>query len=150
VAAAELYGHFATAHLTHKTATNQNFQDGEKMKIAFTTSGDDLSAKLDSRFGRAPKFLIYDLDVNSFEIIDNKQNLNEGQGAGIRSAETIIRSGAKVLFTGDCGPKACRVLDGANVKICITTAETIEDALAQYRSGNLSESNNQGIKGYWA
>ncbi len=30
------------------------------MKIAFTTSGTNLSAPMDSRFGRAAKFLIYD------------------------------------------------------------------------------------------
>ena len=120
------------------------------MKIAFTTSGDDLSSKLDSRFGRAPKFLIYDLDVDRFEVIDNKQNLNAAQGAGIQSAETVIRSGAKVLLTGDCGPKASQVLKSAGVKIFIATAESITDALEQYRSGKLSEADDRGIKGYWA
>ncbi|MBN1377912.1 MAG: NifB/NifX family molybdenum-iron cluster-binding protein [Gammaproteobacteria bacterium] len=120
------------------------------MKIAFTTAGDNLSAKLDSRFGRAPKFLIYDLDADKFEIIDNKQNLNAAQGAGIQSAETVIRSGAKILLTGDCGPKACHVLNSAGIKIFITTAESITDALAQYRSGRLSEADTRGVKGYWA
>ena len=36
------------------------------MKIAFSTSGSDLNAPLDSRFGRAPKFLVYDLDNAEF------------------------------------------------------------------------------------
>ena len=46
------------------------------MKIAFTTSGNDLTSSLDSRFGRAPKFLIYDLEEGTFEILDNDQNLH--------------------------------------------------------------------------
>jgi predicted Fe-Mo cluster-binding NifX family protein len=62
------------------------------MKIAFSTSGSDLSAPLDSRFGRAPKFLVYDLESGNFEVIDNQQNLNATQGAGIQSAETVAGS----------------------------------------------------------
>ena len=50
------------------------------MKIAFSTSGNDLSAPLDTRFGRAPKFLIYDLDGESFAVVDNQQNLNAFAG----------------------------------------------------------------------
>ncbi len=80
------------------------------MKIAFTTSGDNLEAPLDSRFGRAPKFLIYDSDEDTFTVIDNQQNLNAAQGAGIQSAETVARLGAESLVTGHCGPKAFRVL----------------------------------------
>jgi len=49
------------------------------MKAAFTTSGSDLNAPLDDRFGRAPKFLMVDLETESFEIVDNKQNLNAAQ-----------------------------------------------------------------------
>ena len=59
------------------------------MKIAFTTSGETLDSPLDSRFGRAPKFLVYDLDKNTFVVIDNGQNLNAAGGAGVQAAETI-------------------------------------------------------------
>lgn len=76
------------------------------MKIALTTSGRDLNAPLDSRFGRAPLFLIYDLDANTFDVVDNQQNLNAAQGAGIQSAQNIARLNVKALITGHCGPKA--------------------------------------------
>ena len=79
-------------------------------KIAFSTSGEGLDAPLDTRFGRAPRFLVYDLDTGAFEVIDNRQSLNAAQGAGIQAAETVARSGAKALVTGHCGPKAFRVL----------------------------------------
>ena len=51
-----------------------------QVKVAFTTSGNDLNAPLDSRFGRAAKFLVYNLDTNAFTVIDNQQNLNAAQG----------------------------------------------------------------------
>ena len=76
------------------------------MKIAITTTGDNLNAPMDARFGRAQKFIVYDLDSNSFEVVDNQQNLNAIQGAGIQSAEAVAKTGARAVLTGHCGPKA--------------------------------------------
>ena len=120
------------------------------MKIAFTTSGDGLDAPLDSRFGRAPKFLVYDLENDSFEVLDNGQNLNAAQGAGIQSAETVARSGAKALVTGHCGPKAFRVLGAAGIRVFNTEATTVAAALDWYRSGNLTEAKAADVAGHWA
>jgi predicted Fe-Mo cluster-binding NifX family protein len=119
------------------------------MKIVFTTSGDSLNSPLDSRFGRAPKFLVYDLDSETFEVIDNQQNLNATQGAGIQSAETVARSGAKSLVTGHCGPKAFRVLLAAGIKVYTTDATTVAAALEQYRSGQLTEAKAADVQGHW-
>lgn len=122
---------------------------GGEMKIAFTTSGDDLNSPLDNRFGRAPKFLVYDLDKSTFEVVDNQQNLNAAQGAGIQSAETVARLGAKAVVTGHCGPKAFRVLSAAGVKIYNTDASTVAAALELYRSGKLIESSAADVEGHW-
>ena len=118
------------------------------MKVALTTSGNDLDAPLDGRFGRAPQFLIYDLDANTFSVIDNRQNLNAAQGAGIQSAETVARSGAKILVTGHCGPKAFRVLSAAGIKLYRTDAPTVAAALEQYRSGKLTEAKAADVDGH--
>ena len=119
------------------------------MKIAFTTSGNELSAPLDSRFGRAPKFLVYDLDAETFDTLDNRQNLNAAQGAGIQSAEAVARSGAKCVITGHCGPKAFRALSAAGIKIFNTDAPTVAEALEQFRSGKLAESASANVEGHW-
>lgn len=120
------------------------------MKIVFTTSGNDLNAPLDSRFGRAPKFLVYDLDPGTYEVFDNQQNLNASQGAGIQSAETVARLGAHALVTGHCGPKAFRVLSAAGIKIFNTDVATVAEALDQYHSGKLTEANTADVEGHWA
>lgn len=120
------------------------------MKIVLTTSGNDINAPLDSRFGRAPKFLVYDLNDGTFEVVDNEQNLNAPQGAGIQSAETVARLGATVLVTGHCGPKAYRVLTSAGIKIYNTNAPTVAAALDQYRSGKLVEAKTADVEGHWA
>ena len=120
------------------------------MKIVFSTSGNDLNAPLDSRFGRAPRFLVYDLESATFEVVDNRQSLNAAQGAGIQSAETVARLGAKALVTGHCGPKAFRVLAAAGIRIYNTDAPTVAAAIEQYRAGKLTEAKTADVQGHWA
>ena len=119
------------------------------MKIAFTTAGDDLDASLDSRFGRAPKFLIYDLDGGEFEVRDNQQNLNAAQGAGIQAAQNVAKAGANVVVTGHCGPKAFRVLMAADIVVYHTSATTVRDALNLFREGNLKAADGADVEGHW-
>jgi len=119
------------------------------MKIAITTSGSDLHAPLDSRFGRAPKFLIYDPDTGFYTVEDNKQNLNAAQGAGIQSAQNIARLNVQALVTGHCGPKAFRVLQAAGIRIFNCNAATVAEALERYRSGVLSEALSADVEEHW-
>ena len=119
------------------------------MKIAFSTSGDTLDAPLDSRFGRAPKFLVYDLDADSFELVDNDQNLNAAQGAGIQSAQKVVQTGAAAIVTGHCGPKAFRALNAGGIKVYACDATTVAAALALYKDDKLVESTGADVEGHW-
>ena len=119
------------------------------MKVAFTTGGDNLSAPLEQRFGRAPKFLVCDLDSGAFEVADNVRNLNAAQGAGIQSAQAVAKLGAGALVSGHCGPKAFRVLSAAGVKIYPCAAATVGEALEQYVAGALAEAGAPDVEGHW-
>jgi predicted Fe-Mo cluster-binding NifX family protein len=119
------------------------------VKVAFTTSGKDLESPLDTRFGRAPGFLIYDVDSSTVEYIDNQQSLDAAQGAGIQAAETVVRSGAQVVVTGHCGPKAFRVLSAAGVKVYNTDQPTVAAALAAYKAGTLKPAESADVEGHW-
>jgi predicted Fe-Mo cluster-binding NifX family protein len=112
------------------------------MKIAFTTLGESLDAPLDSRFGRTAGFLVYDSDADAFELIDNAQNLNTAQGAGIQAAETVARA-------GHCGPKAFRALSAAGIKVFNTDAATVAEALERFRAGHLVEARSADVEGHW-
>lgn len=119
------------------------------MKIAFTALAGDLDAPLDHRFGRAPRFLVYDLESGAIQVLDNNENLQAAQGAGIRSAELVARTGAKILVTGHCGPKAFRVLTAAGIRIYNTDARTVAEALERYRKGDLKEASSADVNGHW-
>ena len=120
------------------------------MKIAVTATGTTPESPLDARFGRAAYFLVFDPDTKTWETVENTQNLNAAQGAGIQSAQNVAAAGAQALVTGHCGPKAFRVLAAAQIKIYTTTAATIKEALALYRGGKLTESSAADVEGHWA
>lgn len=119
------------------------------MKVAFTTSGSTLEAPFDTRFGRAPRFLVYDLEQNTFMVLDNEQNLNAAQGAGIQSAQNVAGSGAVCLVTGHLGPKAAKVLFTAGIKTYQCDANTVGEALALYRSKALKLMHDADVEGHW-
>jgi predicted Fe-Mo cluster-binding NifX family protein len=119
------------------------------MKIAFPVKEESLSSKIDLRFGRASKFMIYDLENQTYEILDNSQNLSAEQGAGIQAAEIIIRSGANHLVCSNCGPKAFRVLNASGIKVYGCSSETVEQALELFKKGELSEQNSANVDGHW-
>jgi predicted Fe-Mo cluster-binding NifX family protein len=86
-------------------------------KIAVTREWPSLDQTVDPRFGRAAGFMVVDPTDMSFEYIDNGVSQTLAQGAGIQAAESVVRSGAKVLLTGFVGPKAFRALETAGIKI---------------------------------
>jgi predicted DNA-binding protein (UPF0251 family)/predicted Fe-Mo cluster-binding NifX family protein len=108
------------------------------MKVAFTTTGDDLSAPMEERFGRSPVFLVYDLDRQTTTIIEN-ENSDAPGGAGLKAAEIIMRSGTDAVVTGDCGPKASNALKAAGIKIYSVKGGSVKEALDKFVSGQLPE-----------
>ncbi len=120
------------------------------MKIAFSTSGSDIEAPLDERFGRAAGFLIYDDDGDRVEWIENGQSADAAQGAGIRAAQAIVRAGANAVVTGHCGPKAFRVLAAAGVPVYLTDAATVSKALEAFRAGSLERAATGDVESHWS
>jgi predicted Fe-Mo cluster-binding NifX family protein len=86
-------------------------------KIAISCEGPSLELAVDPRFGRAAGFMIVDPSDMSFEYLDNGSSQTMAQGAGIQAAETVVRSGAKVVLTGYVGPKAFHALQTAGIQI---------------------------------
>ena len=121
------------------------------MKIAITATGTTPESPLDARFGRAANFLVFDPDTNTWETVVNTQNLNAAQGAGIQSAQNVIRSGARFVITGGhCGPKAFEVLRVAGVKVYVSAAPSVAEALRLFQAGELERVESADVEGHWA
>lgn len=119
------------------------------MKIAISAKGKDVDSKLDARFGRAVGFIVYDSDAGECTFIDNFQNLEASQGAGIQAAQSIVDQGVEVLITGHCGPKAFKVLKSAGIKIYLATEGTVRTAILKYKNSELKEIDNADVEGHW-
>ncbi len=119
------------------------------MKIAISAEGTELTDKMDTRFGRAGGFIIYDTESGKADYIDNKQNLESAQGAGIQSAKTVIDAGAEALITGNVGPKAFTALNSSKIDIYLFNGGTINDAIAAFKDGKLEKSSDANVEGHW-
>jgi len=119
------------------------------MKLAVTSTGEELISDLDPRFGRAKHFVIVDSESLEYEVVENKQNLNLPQGAGIQAAKIIVDQKADVLISGNCGPKAFRALATAGIKVITGAKGRVMDAITQYNSGQLKEAGQANVEGHW-
>lgn len=108
------------------------------MKIAITSTGNDLNARVDPRFGRSPYFIIIDPDTQEFEAMENP-NVQAMGGAGIQSAQLIANKGIEVLLTGSCGPNAFQTLGAAGVKVITGVSGTVAEAVSGFKSGQLKQ-----------
>jgi len=119
------------------------------MKIAVTSTDRDLSSDIDPRFGRAAYFLVVDPDTLEFEPIENTQNLNLPQGAGIQAATTIAKQNVTALLTGNCGPKAFKVLEASKIKMFIGVKGQVMDAIEAFKNGDLTPTDSANVEGHW-
>ncbi|MEA3466016.1 MAG: NifB/NifX family molybdenum-iron cluster-binding protein [Thermodesulfobacteriota bacterium] len=119
------------------------------MKIAISTTGNTLDAAIDPRFGRAVRFLIYDTEQKDFTLVENEQNLNATQGAGIQAAKIVADSGVQAVISGQCGPKAFNVLSTAGITIYPCDANSIAEALELYATGALQPAKDATVEGHW-
>ena len=108
------------------------------MKIGITSTGEDMDANVDQRFGRCKYFLIVDTESMEFEALSNENAMAYG-GAGVQAAQTIARTGVEVIVTGSVGPNAFQTLSAAGVKIFTGASGTVKEAIEKYKKGELNE-----------
>jgi predicted Fe-Mo cluster-binding NifX family protein len=119
-------------------------------KIAVSSEGPSLDQAVDPRFGRAAGFMIVDPTDMSFEYLDNGGSQAMAQGAGIQAAESVVRSGAKVVLTGFVGPKAFHALQSAGIEIGQNLEKmNVGQAVQAYLEGrvNAAQAPNSGGHG---
>ncbi len=107
------------------------------MKVAISSSGKDLNAELDPRFGRCSYFLIIETDNMNVEAFENK-NASFGGGAGIQSAQFVASQKAKAVITGNCGPNAIQTFSAAGVQVYVGQSGIIRNIVESYKNGELT------------
>jgi predicted Fe-Mo cluster-binding NifX family protein len=119
------------------------------MKIAVTSTGNELISDVDPRFGRAKYFIVVDPKTLEYDVVENKQNLYSAHGAGIQAAKTLVDQNVDVLISGNCGPQAFDVLNVAGSKVVTSAKGRVIDAIIQYKSGELQTVDAPNVEGHW-
>ena len=118
-------------------------------RIAVSAESPHLDDFLDPRFGRAAGFIIVDPQTMEHEYIDNGAAQVRPQGAGIQAAETVARTGARVVLTGYVGPKAFQALQAAGITIGQNLEGlTVREAIKRYTGGGIEMASKPNRKGH--
>ncbi len=120
------------------------------MKIALSSSGDSLESPFETRFGRCRKFIVFNDSDDSLEVVDNTQNLDAAQGAGIQAAQNVANAGVQCVVSGHCGPKAFMTLDAAGIKVYTCESRgSVAEALDAFKKGELPQLAGADVDGHW-
>lgn len=114
------------------------------MRIAITTTGNNLDSKIDPRFGRAQFLLLVDRDGTLIEVIDNAKNTSALSGAGIQTAKTLADKKVDVLLTGRCGPNAAEALKAAGIEFGEVQSGPAREALDRFNRGEIPSKRDPG------
>jgi predicted Fe-Mo cluster-binding NifX family protein len=106
------------------------------MEVCVTSGAPGLDAPADLRFGRCPFFVVVDMDNATVESIANR-SAEEGNGAGIQTAQAIAGLGLAAQITGDVGPNALQTLSAADIGVYKHHGGTVRDVVEQFQRGEL-------------
>ena len=109
------------------------------MKIAITSSNNSLKSNLDPRFARSSYWYIYDSSTEKGYFLDNTENVEVEQGAGIKAATKLIELMVEILITGDLGPKASKVLKNKVTVYKGNENKSIEENLHLFSENKLNK-----------
>lgn len=102
------------------------------MKIGVLAEGDSLDSYIAEDFGRAPYFLIVDMDTLDYQVIKN-EHMNAVEGAGMKVADAIVGLGVDAVVTGGIGPHGYDKLTGAGIKVSFDEEGTVEEGVANFK-----------------
>lgn len=99
------------------------------MKVAITSSGNNLNSTIDPRFGRCAYFVIYDTESKSTEYIPNP-NLNAQEGAGPASVHLVASRNVEKVISGEFGIKIKPLFDSLKIQmVVVKETKTIEELI---------------------
>lgn len=102
--------------------------------------GNGLDARLSEHFGRAPYFIIVELDEDGNIVnVQSVSNESEHFGGVGRPPDRILQFRPSAVITYGMGPRALRIFQDAGVAVLRANADTVKEVVEAYREGRLEE-----------
>lgn len=115
---------------------NEVRKESKARLIAIASTGDSLNSIIDRTFGRAEKFIIYNLNDDTFKVVDN-EFAHSPSGAGTQAAWEMVERKVEAVITQGCGPKSFSILRSVNIKVFRNVKGTVKDAVENFKKGKL-------------
>ena len=112
------------------------------MKIAISSSGQDLKGDVAEVFGRCPYFILAEIaneKITKTEAIENKDK-DQMSGVGVITAKLMAEHDVEAVITGNVGPRALDVLKQFKIK-AYAGSGPIENVIEKFIKGELKEIN---------
>jgi predicted Fe-Mo cluster-binding NifX family protein len=117
---------------------NKNISNG--IKIAISSTGENLTDNVSEIFARCPFFIIAEIKdqkIERIEVLENKST-DQMSGAGISAAQLMAEKNVNAVITGNVGPRALDVLKQFNIEI-YTGSGAIKKVLQEFINGKLKK-----------
>ena len=113
------------------------------MRVVFPTSTPDgLFAKRGAHFGKAPFYVIVDIENNEIKDIDFTPNPGHSGGACGNAVLNIKNLGADVLIVSGIGARPLEGFKRENIKVYFDgESKTVEESIKKFLESKLEEMN---------
>ena len=88
------------------------------MKVAIASTGNNLNHTIDSQFGHAANFVIYNRNNQELEIRINPFT-KAVEHAGTKAVKWLAMEGVSTLIAGDFGPKIQTLLEQLRIQLIV-------------------------------
>jgi len=105
-------------------------------KVALPAKGDGLNAQISEHFGRAPYFIVYDVNRKVFWTIFNPF-VNEAHAVGLRVGTMLVKKRVGVIVCKNIGPEPIKKFNDSKIVVYIGAKGTVADGIKQYKSNQL-------------
>jgi predicted Fe-Mo cluster-binding NifX family protein len=120
----------------------QEAREGGKLKeriVIPAEDGNGLNARLSGHFGRAPYFIIVELEDGNVLSVQAVPNESEHFGGFGLPSERILQFRPNAVITYGMGPRALSIFQEAGVAVLKANADTVKDVIEAYRQNRLEE-----------
>jgi len=93
------------------------------MNTLISSTGNNLDAGFDLRFGRAGWFCLLNEKTGETTFYEN-ENKEASHGAGTKAVEKVVELGANRVISGDFGPKAKELLEKFNIQMVLLSDDS--------------------------
>ena len=101
--------------------------------------GNELNARLSEHFGRAPYFIIVELEDGNISNVQVVPNESEHFGGFGRPPDRILQFRPNAVITYGMGPRALSIFQEARIAVLKANADTVKDVVEAYRQDRLEE-----------